>query len=159
MTVAPTEPWPSAAITLESPRRTQITVVERMRRPSARSMGWASPGKVAEADFTATGDFAEREKDGFMGNLQYIADRLPVRLSVFAFHFPLVPAIQRPEEVSYLSIYWQLAFPAISSSQRMVWRSVTETVPLSSEWPPMGYAFGQRLVLSLIPLQVPLPLR
>jgi hypothetical protein len=43
-------------------------------------MGWASPGSVAEADFTATGDFAEREKDGFMGNFQYIADCLPLRL-------------------------------------------------------------------------------
>src|SRR5258707_10120133 len=82
MTVAPTETWPSAAITTESPRRTQITVVERTRRPSARSMGWASPGKLAEADFTTTDDFAEREKDGFMGNFQYIADCLSLRPSV-----------------------------------------------------------------------------
>jgi hypothetical protein len=45
-------------------------------------MGWASPGKVVEADFTETGDFAEREKDGFMGNFQYIADFRFVCLSV-----------------------------------------------------------------------------
>jgi hypothetical protein len=37
-------------------------------------MGWTSPGKVAEGDFTTTDDFAGREKDGFMGNFQYIAD-------------------------------------------------------------------------------------
>src|SRR5580692_7974240 len=85
MTVAPIETWPSAAITTESPRRTQITVVERTRRPSARSMGWTSPGKVAEADFTTTDDFAGREKDGFMGNLQYIADCPPIPLCVSAF--------------------------------------------------------------------------
>src|SRR5882757_6757593 len=106
MTVAPTETWPSAAITTESPRRTQITVVERTRRPSARSMGWASPGKVVEAAFTTTGDFVEREKDGFMGNLQYIADCPLIRLSAFALHSPRV------------SIYGHLAFSRIRESKK-----------------------------------------
>ena len=36
---------------------------------------------------------------------------------------------------------------------------VTEAVPLSSELPPMGYAFGQRPVFSLIPIHVSLSLR
>src|SRR5580698_520540 len=40
MTVDPRVTWPSAAITIESPRRTQMTVVERTRRPSPRSSGW-----------------------------------------------------------------------------------------------------------------------
>jgi hypothetical protein len=31
-----------------------------------------------EADFTAKGDFAERDRDGFMSNLQYIADWTPI---------------------------------------------------------------------------------
>src|SRR4051794_22363513 len=30
-----------------------------------------------EADFTAAEDLAERERDGFMSNFQYIADRSP----------------------------------------------------------------------------------
>src|SRR5271163_1896133 len=63
-------------MTTESPRRTQITVVERIRRPSARSSGWARPIDVLEADFTMAGDFAERGEEGFMGNLQYIAKGL-----------------------------------------------------------------------------------
>jgi hypothetical protein len=55
-------------MTTESPRRTQITVVERIRRPSARSSGWASVGDAMETVFTGEDDFAEGEKDGFMGN-------------------------------------------------------------------------------------------
>lgn len=39
MTVAPSETCPSAAMTTASPRRTQITVVDRIRRPSSRSSG------------------------------------------------------------------------------------------------------------------------
>jgi hypothetical protein len=38
-----------------------------------------------EAIFTGTGDFAGREEDGFMGNLQYIADRHPIPSPVPAF--------------------------------------------------------------------------
>ena len=36
---------------------------------------------------------------------------------------------------------------------------VTQTVPLSSDPPPIGYAFGQRPVFSLIPIHLQLPLR
>ena len=73
--VAPMETWPSAAMTTESPRRTQITVVERTRRPSAKSNGWARLGDAMVAIFTGADDFAEREKDGFMSNFQYIVNR------------------------------------------------------------------------------------
>jgi hypothetical protein len=41
---------------------------------------------VAEAAFTGADDFAEREKDGFMGNIQYIADRRPICLPVFKLY-------------------------------------------------------------------------
>src|SRR4030088_920997 len=108
MTVAPTETWPSPAITTESPRRTQMTVVERTRRPSARSIGWASPGNVVEAAFTETVGFAEREKDGFMGNFQYIADCLLTRPSVSAFHSPR------------MSLYRQTAFPAFGIARNVM---------------------------------------
>lgn len=37
--------------------------------------------------------------------------------------------------------------------------SVTQTVPLPAQPPSIGYAFGQRLVFSLIPIHVPPPLR
>jgi hypothetical protein len=63
-------------------------------------MGWASLGKVVEAAFTTTGDFVEREKDGFMGNPQYIADCPLIRLSAFAFHRHLAfPAFGRARNV------------------------------------------------------------
>jgi hypothetical protein len=64
-------------MTTESPRRTQITVVERTRLPSARSSGWARLDGMVEVALTmADDDFAGREKDGFIGNFQYIANHL-----------------------------------------------------------------------------------
>src|SRR5277367_855084 len=75
MTVAPSETCPSAAITTESPRRTQITVVERIRRPSPRSRGWARPDGRVET-LTATDDLVREEKGGFMGTYQYIVNPL-----------------------------------------------------------------------------------
>jgi hypothetical protein len=74
--VAPMETWPSAAMTTESPRRTQITVVERTRRPPAKSSGWARLGDAMVAIFTWADDFTEREEDGLMSNFQYIVSRL-----------------------------------------------------------------------------------
>src|ERR1700677_889511 len=92
MTVAPSETWPSAAITTESPRRTQITVVERIRLPSARSSGWARFGSAGkDTAFTRTGDFAEEEKGGFIGTFQYIAFCLPP--------FPRTLFLQCPESL------------------------------------------------------------
>jgi hypothetical protein len=61
-----------------------MTVVERMRLPSARSSGWARLGGVIEVTLMmADDDFAGREKDGFIGNFQYIANhRLTAELQV-----------------------------------------------------------------------------
>ena len=70
MMVLPMETWPSAAMTTESPRRTQMTVVERMRRPSPKSKGWAREGV---SDFRRVEDLDVRLRDEFMGNFQYTA--------------------------------------------------------------------------------------
>jgi hypothetical protein len=48
---------------------------------------------VALAAFTGTDDFAEREEDGFMGNIQYIADRRPLCLPVFTLQFLWMPEL------------------------------------------------------------------
>lgn len=76
MTVEPMETCPSAAITTESRRRTQTTVVERMRRPSARSSGWASgvaAGGLREGLFPRPAAGCNDEETLFLRTSQYIA--------------------------------------------------------------------------------------
>jgi hypothetical protein len=58
-----------------------------------------------EAAFTGTGDFAEREKDGFMGNFQYIADRLPLCLSARSSVLKM-PALLQAQLLKAFRIYW-----------------------------------------------------
>jgi hypothetical protein len=69
-----------------------MTVVERTRLPSARSKGWARPGGGSAAvDLTmAADDFAGREKDGFIGNLQYIANHPSIAEMEVEFNPPKV---------------------------------------------------------------------
>jgi hypothetical protein len=94
-------------------------------------MGWASPGKVVEAVFTATDNFAERKKDSFMGNLQYIAYCLPLRLSprsTLLRMLALVFAAGVNDLNHFLSVgYRQTAFPAfgIARNVRLAGGNVT----------------------------------
>src|SRR3984885_9473300 len=74
ITVAPIDTCPSAAITTESPRRTQITVVERIRRPSPRSRGCARFSR--EESFRRTDGLAEEVRRD-IGTPQYIVNPSP----------------------------------------------------------------------------------
>src|SRR5271156_932033 len=97
MTVAPSETCPSAAITTESPRRTQITVVERIRRPSPRSRGWAKPDGSVET-LTGTDDLVREGKGGFMGTCQYIVNPVAAFLYPSSLLATGIPRIRKSQK-------------------------------------------------------------
>jgi hypothetical protein len=72
----------------------------------------------------------------------------------FAESYTSATAPNHGVESAALKSYKQAPLPsAITHS------FVTQTVPLCSKWPGMGYAFRQKPVFLLIPIHVPLPLR
>jgi hypothetical protein len=74
---------------------------------------------VREAAFTGANDFAEREKDGFMGNFQYIVNRLLFGRPPCALAHRNRTTGLLPLEDRFHARYRQLAFPVFAIALKL----------------------------------------
>jgi hypothetical protein len=72
-----------------------------------------------EAAFAGANDFAEREKDGFMGNFQYIVNRLLFRRPSCALVLPESHDRSIAPRTPIQASYRQLALPVFATALKL----------------------------------------